>query len=87
VIDDNPEICKSLVAIDRINFCEEHSKQKKYDHITPSEEKEIRQCSKCLIKKITVIAPYYPAMENQHHKEVVLVKNEVSDLKKEDFNK
>jgi hypothetical protein len=37
--------------------------------------------------KKTVIAPYYPAIENQHHKDVLLVKNEVSDLKKEDFVK
>ncbi|CAG8542182.1 36828_t:CDS:10 [Gigaspora margarita] len=37
--------------------------------------------------KIKVIAPYYPAIENQHDKEVVLVKNEVSELKMEDFTK
>jgi len=33
----------------------------------------------------TVIAPYYPAIADQHYSEILLVKNEVSDLKKEDF--
>jgi len=33
-----------------------------------------------------VIAPYYPATENQHDERVLLVKNEVSNLKKEDFS-
>jgi len=40
---------------------------------------------KCLKMNITVLAPYYPAIENQHHSEVILVKQEVSNLKKEDF--
>jgi len=34
-----------------------------------------------------VIAPYYPAIAKQHTEEVLLVKNEVSDLKIEDFSK
>lgn len=33
----------------------------------------------------SVCSPYYPAIENQHDERVLLVKNEVSDLKKEDF--
>ena len=45
-------------------------------------------CSDCHdpeMMKLTILTPYYPAIENQHHSEVLLVKNEVSDLKKEDF--
>jgi len=34
-----------------------------------------------------VFAPYYPAVESQHKEGVLLVKNEVSNLKKEDFSK
>jgi hypothetical protein len=40
---------------------------------------------KCFRGKI--LAPYYPAIENQHDVDVLLVKNEVSSLKKEDFGK
>lgn len=36
---------------------------------------------------MTICSPHYPARENQHDKRVLLVKNEVSDLKKEDFIK
>ena len=36
---------------------------------------------------MTVLAAYYPATANQHDERVLLVKNEVSDLKKEDFSK
>jgi hypothetical protein len=38
-------------------------------------------------KEITILAPYYPAIENQHDERVLLVKNEVSSLGKEDFSK
>jgi len=34
-----------------------------------------------------IIASHYPAIENQHDERVLLIKNEVSDLKKEDFSK
>jgi hypothetical protein len=37
--------------------------------------------------QMTVLSPYYRAIENQHHSEVILVKQEVSNLKKEDFSK
>jgi hypothetical protein len=36
---------------------------------------------------MTVIVPYYPAIENQHHKNVLLVKQAVSNLKLKDFSK
>ena len=44
---------------------------------------------KSLVKEFAnkVIAPYYPATENQHDEDVLLVKNEVSGLKREDFKK
>jgi len=42
-------------------------------------------CGKCPRMNITVFAPHYPAVENQHDERVLLVKNEVSDLKKENF--
>ncbi|KLL05269.1 MAG: hypothetical protein MRERV_3c098 [Mycoplasmataceae bacterium RV_VA103A] len=72
-IDDNPNICESLVNC------------KECINLEPSEN-GVRfapvECGKCFQGK--VIAPYYPAIE--HHPEVVLVKNEVSELKKEEFN-
>jgi len=34
---------------------------------------------------MSVIAPYYPATANQHDERVLLVKNEVSELKRRDF--
>ncbi|CAI2172220.1 8033_t:CDS:2, partial [Funneliformis geosporum] len=77
-IDDNPNICESL-----IEAMEEERLEWK-DHAD-----ECYGCSDCHdpeTMNITIIAPYYPAVENQHHKEVTLVKNEVSDLKKEDFS-
>lgn len=52
VIDDNPNICKSVVEANL---------------------------------NIIVCAPHYPAVENQHHEKVLLVKASVSDLKKENF--
>jgi len=41
-------------------------------------------CDNCL--RSVVIAPYYPAVEKQHDERVLLVKNEVSNLKKENCN-
>lgn len=79
VIDDNPNICRSLVG------WKEEGKADWDRHAD-----ECMGCSDCHIGSeinITVLAPYYPATENQHHKEVLLVKNEVSDLKREDFTK
>lgn len=40
-----------------------------------------------LFEKMKVLAPHYPAIENQHHSEVLLIKTLVSDLKKENFSK
>lgn len=37
------------------------------------------------IPSIIVCAPHYLAVENQHHKEVLLIKTNVSDLDKESF--
>ena len=37
------------------------------------------------LPKMTVLAPYYPAVANKHHKKVLLIKTSVSDLKKENF--
>jgi hypothetical protein len=36
-------------------------------------------------ERMTVLSPYYPAVENKHHQGVLLVKNEVSNLTKKDF--
>jgi hypothetical protein len=58
VIDDNPNICKSIV--------------------------ESSNASQS-IPNIIVCAPHYLAVENQHHKKVLLIKTSISDLKKEDF--
>jgi hypothetical protein len=69
VIDDNPNICKEVI---KSNLCEEC----KYCDVP---------CSECPEKQITVIAPYYPAVAEQHHPSVLLIKTSVSDLKKEDF--
>ncbi|CAI2165503.1 15614_t:CDS:2 [Funneliformis geosporum] len=55
LIDDNPNICKSVFA-------------NNYDKVKISKEYPNEY--------FAVIAPYYPATENQHHKEVLLVKNE-----------
>lgn len=44
-----------------------------------------KSCDKPFKVNVVVLAPYYPAIENQHNKEVVLVKNEVSGLKKGNF--
>lgn len=55
VVDDNPNICRSLIESNRTN------------------------------ENKTVLSPYYPAVAEQHHPEVLLVKTSVSDLTKEDF--
>jgi hypothetical protein len=55
-------------------------------------------CKSCLVKfygypkkenfkLLKVIAPHYPAIAEQHSPEVLLVQQEVSDLKIEDFSK
>lgn len=69
VIDDNPNICKELFENKCMN-CSDNC---------PDEGDGYKWF------RGKVIAPYYPATENQHDKRVLLVKNEVSDLKKEDF--
>ncbi|MCE8163379.1 MAG: hypothetical protein I3274_04135 [Candidatus Moeniiplasma glomeromycotorum] len=77
VIDDNPNICRSLIKI------KEEEIQVWRDH-----RDKCMGCSECCgfgEMEWTIIAPYYPATENQHHSEVLLVRNEVSELKKEDF--
>jgi len=60
VIDDNPNVCKSIIR-----------EQRSFEVDT----------------NIIILAPHYPATANQHDERVLLVKNEVSDLKKEDFAK
>ncbi|CAG8435228.1 5940_t:CDS:2 [Ambispora gerdemannii] len=68
VIDDNPNICNSLIA-------------------SMGSSADCLRNGGCIAcdEEIKVLAPYYPAVEKEHHKEVLLVKNEVSNLKKEDF--
>ncbi|CAI2195199.1 13277_t:CDS:2, partial [Funneliformis geosporum] len=69
VIDDNPNICRSLVesngVIKPCYDCAE--KYKRYNDIN---------CKSCEKMKLVVLTPYYPAVENQHHSEVLLIKNE-----------
>ncbi|MCE8169293.1 MAG: hypothetical protein I3273_04180 [Candidatus Moeniiplasma glomeromycotorum] len=84
-IDDNPNICESMVKYGngKVEYCFSCIMETKHSIFgTP---KNHLGCEKCWRSK--VIAPRYPATENQHHKEVLLVKNEVSELKKEDFGK
>jgi hypothetical protein len=38
------------------------------------------------IPNVNVVAPY-PAVAEQHHRDVILIETSVSDLKKEDFDK
>ena len=80
VIDDNPNICKKLLEMKlkeeegwdiHQSFCMGCS------HHYPDNEYEYFRGD--------ILAPYYPAVVNQHHEDVLLVKNEVSNLKKEDF--
>ncbi|RHZ37712.1 hypothetical protein [endosymbiont GvMRE of Glomus versiforme] len=49
-----------------------------------NDSKSIKECDKHF--DITVLAPYYPAVADQHHPEVLLVESKVSGLSKEDFN-
>ncbi|CAG8831678.1 3437_t:CDS:1, partial [Racocetra persica] len=71
-IDDNPNVCRSLICRDCLEV-----KSDGEIALAPVE------CGKC--PEMTVIAPYYPAVASQHDERVLLVKNEVSELKKEDF--
>jgi predicted amidophosphoribosyltransferase len=49
--------------------------------------KEIKKgCAKCPKEFSAVCSPYYPAIENQHDERVLLVKNEVSKLRREGFD-
>ncbi|CAG8769562.1 11030_t:CDS:10, partial [Dentiscutata erythropus] len=61
---DNPNICRS-VAKDLFYYQCERCKKKNPQGL----------CSKCPPR---VIAPYYPAVVDQHYEEVVLIKNETS---------
>lgn len=63
-IDDNPNICKSIIGSDYLMGFERRFGGK---------------------SRMEVLAPHYPAIENQHHPEALLIKTSVSDLKKEDF--
>jgi len=75
VIDDNPNILKDILN-EFISFglCRDCRKENK------------RDCVRCPKELSMVCSPYYPATENQHDERVLLVKNEVSNLKKEDFS-
>lgn len=79
VIDDNPNICKKVnnIFAKMCHSCYSQIKDKKEFSVTCFHPRD----------EIKVTAPYYPVLENQHDERVLLVKNEVSDLKKEDFNK
>lgn len=81
VIDDNPKICKEM--LDTTQVCKECYGIMVGDN-APSELPECKS-GKCIKIKATILAPYYPAIENQHDERVSLIKNEVSNLKKEDF--
>ena len=114
VIDDNPNICKSLVEkeasqdnLDKI--LEKHTAFIAYRKNAELVEKieqaqmlinnkivDLSEKDKSLLREamiealrtpIKVLTPYYPAVAEQHHQSVLLVKNEVSDLKEEDFIK
>jgi len=89
VIDDNPNICRDIVKSLELRQClkcieetkkeEEHYLTKLTGVIHPA------FCNDCPRK--TTLAPHYPAIENQHDERVLLVKQEVSNLTKEDFIK
>lgn len=76
VIDDNPLICKEVIR--KQEFCSCVAKQ-----IAPLISRPLIPI--CPHRRMKVIAPHYPAVK--HDKRVLLVKNEVSGLKKEDFIK
>jgi hypothetical protein len=98
VIDDNPSICRSLVNnIEKEELLEEGDNVAPFfdeDDLGPP-PKTILDDEKPTVKStleekgintsMKIIAPYYPAIEKQHDESVLLVKQEVSDLKKEDF--
>jgi hypothetical protein len=73
-IDDNPNICRSVAKI---------------------KEKELAGCANCDgidcpvcgSERPRVVAPHYPAIEKQHDESVLLVRQEVSNLSKKDFEK
>ncbi|RHZ37506.1 hypothetical protein [endosymbiont GvMRE of Glomus versiforme] len=71
VIDDNPYICKILIENNNSLICGSSAARGDFAHVINSHMK--------------VIAPHYPAIADQHHEEVLLVKTSVSDLGKEDF--
>ena len=73
-IDDNPNICKSIVK----NIAPYLILNNAYGGDFPSVQK--------YTPSLIVCSPYYPAVENQHDKNVLLVKNEVSNLKRKDFS-
>jgi hypothetical protein len=77
VIDDNPNICRSLVEASR----------ELINRILEGEKTTLAKAREVAKMNLNVIAPHYPAIENQHDKRVLLVKNEVSNLKIEDFSK
>ena len=73
VIDDNPKILKEI--LDTARVCKEC-----YGIMTRSNAPlGLPKCKagKCIKTKAALIAPYYPATENQHDERVLLVKNEV----------
>ncbi|CAG8710989.1 19166_t:CDS:2 [Racocetra fulgida] len=73
-IDDSPQVCKGVLnEFISLGMCRNCRKK----------EKDICEHVK---EKAIVCSPYYPVIENQHHKEVLLVRNEVGDLKKEHFS-
>jgi len=76
VIDDNPNICREILNNNSFGQCRNCRKERKLK----------KTCEKCPSEYFTVSSPYYPAVEKQHDERVLLVKNEVSELKKEDFN-
>ncbi|CFW92951.1 protein of unknown function [endosymbiont DhMRE of Dentiscutata heterogama] len=83
-IDDNPNICREIENYRIIKPCSDcMDKYMNNDCVKRGETHY--SCGNCPRRKMTLFAPYYPATANQHHKEVLLVKNEVSELKKEEF--
>ena len=78
-IDDNPYICKTIIEANNrlVKVCKDC--MKKYMGECHSEtEYGCGNCSK--IMNIIVFAPCYSATAKQHSKEVLLIKNEISDL-------
>ncbi|CAI2172562.1 17523_t:CDS:10 [Funneliformis geosporum] len=74
-IDDDPKNCRDVLN-EFISFglCRACRKDKK------------KNCVKCPSETTAVLAPYYPILERKHDKRVLFIKNEVSNLKKEDFD-